>query len=366
MEPDVSIIVVVHNGAEYLTETISSLLAQDGELEIIIVDNGSTDNSVAIAQQFAQNSPAVKLIEQQNTGPSGGRNTGMRVATGRYLMFLDDDDALVPHSLHQVVTMADRENLDLCSFDSTPFRDPSATDGNWDKFKDYYTVTNSYERQTGLALMAQLRQQHEYRAVVWKYLISQELAKKLGTDPHLMVRRHSDELFTFAAFVAAERAAHTPIQVHRRRVRGGSLMTNATTANLTASADGYFAVYVQMLKIISALPSSLTPEVNESVAKIVNDVFLGCLRDRKLLPAKARTDLVSQYRYHDPLGVSQAIVVRDFERLQAVDRLLQLIQIDGVAKLVRAARRVSRWVSGLPQSFRWRGRTNLRNNNNRA
>jgi glycosyltransferase involved in cell wall biosynthesis len=91
--PLVSIIIPVFNSGEYLAETIESAMGQTWpNKEIIIVDDGSTDNSVSVAKEF--NDPAIRIFQQKNKGASTARNKGLAEAKGEYIQFLDADDLL--------------------------------------------------------------------------------------------------------------------------------------------------------------------------------------------------------------------------------------------------------------------------------
>ncbi len=95
--PDISVIIPVYNGGKYLAEAIESVLAQTLEpLEVIVVDDGSTDQSLEIAGNFV---PRVRIVSQENKGAGAARNTGIRVAKGAYLAFLDADDLWTPQKL---------------------------------------------------------------------------------------------------------------------------------------------------------------------------------------------------------------------------------------------------------------------------
>lgn len=93
---DISIIVPVYNVEKYLNCCIDSLLNQNfkGEYEIICVNDGSTDGSLQILQSYKEISKKVVIIDQKNKGLSGARNTGLKKAKGKYVMFLDSDDYL--------------------------------------------------------------------------------------------------------------------------------------------------------------------------------------------------------------------------------------------------------------------------------
>src|SRR5436305_1029668 len=89
-QPMISVIIPVYNGERYLGEAIESVLAQSYHwLEIILVDDGSTDGSATVAKQF---SPAVQVVRQPNLGAGAARNRGIALAQGEFLAFLDADD----------------------------------------------------------------------------------------------------------------------------------------------------------------------------------------------------------------------------------------------------------------------------------
>ena len=92
-----SVIVPVYNMEQYVGECIQSILNQSyTNLECIIVDDGSTDGSGVICDQYAEKDSRVKVYHQKNTGRSSARNVGVRHMTGRYLGFVDSDDVLLP------------------------------------------------------------------------------------------------------------------------------------------------------------------------------------------------------------------------------------------------------------------------------
>ena len=98
----VSAIIPVYNGATYLAEAIESVLAQTyPPLEVIVADDGSTDDSAAVAARFA---PAVQVFSQPNTGCGAARNLGVRHARGTHFAFLDADDDWMPGFLEKCVT----------------------------------------------------------------------------------------------------------------------------------------------------------------------------------------------------------------------------------------------------------------------
>ena len=92
---NVSIIIPVYNTAEYLEKCLESCINQSLEdIEIIIVDDGSTDDSFTIAEEYRKNLSNINIVRIENSGLSVARNTGLAMATGKYVFFCDSDDWL--------------------------------------------------------------------------------------------------------------------------------------------------------------------------------------------------------------------------------------------------------------------------------
>ena len=105
MNHKITVIVPVYNAEKYLEGCLESLAAQSirkAELEVLLVNDGSTDGSAVICQRWCKEHPWMRLINRTNGGPSAARNEGIRQAAGRYLMYLDSDDKLSPDSVRAV------------------------------------------------------------------------------------------------------------------------------------------------------------------------------------------------------------------------------------------------------------------------
>jgi glycosyltransferase involved in cell wall biosynthesis len=101
--PLVSVIVPTYNSAKYIEEALNSIFNQTfRDFEIIVVDDGSTDNTRQILEKYAQQ---IKYVCQANGGPSSARNTGIRLANGKYIAFLDADDLWFPEKLEKQIAL---------------------------------------------------------------------------------------------------------------------------------------------------------------------------------------------------------------------------------------------------------------------
>mgnify|MGYP001046389751 CR=1 FL=1 len=106
-EIGISIIVPVYNVEKYLAICIRSLLAQSYKnIEIILVDDGSTDTSGAICDKFAAQSSKIQVIHKKNGGLSSARNAGLAMAGGRYIGFVDSDDYVLPTMYEKLMDAA--------------------------------------------------------------------------------------------------------------------------------------------------------------------------------------------------------------------------------------------------------------------
>lgn len=115
----VSIIVPVYNSAEYIGECVESVLAQTYSCyELIMIDDGSQDDSREICERMCEQDERIRFIRQEHKGVSAARNTGMREARGEYIFFLDSDDAIHPLLVEECVKQIKngKAKLALCDF----------------------------------------------------------------------------------------------------------------------------------------------------------------------------------------------------------------------------------------------------------
>ena len=137
-QPKLSVIVPVYNVDKYLSKCVDSLLNQDiSNYEIILVDDGSTDSCPAICDDYAttyntsylthntfeghtshitHKTCSIRVIHQPNAGLSAARNSGIKIANGYYLMFVDSDDFIEPNVLGALMNQVERDNLDVLRY----------------------------------------------------------------------------------------------------------------------------------------------------------------------------------------------------------------------------------------------------------
>lgn len=111
--PKVSVIVPFYNSEEYLEQCLKSILDQTlFSFELILIDDGSTDQSLNICIKYAQRDSRIQIYKQSHKGPGPARNLGIKLANGKYLSFLDSDDFFEPNMLEKLYHCAERTNAE--------------------------------------------------------------------------------------------------------------------------------------------------------------------------------------------------------------------------------------------------------------
>ena len=133
----ISVIIPVYNVENYLRECIESVLNQTfRDFEVILVDDGSTDSSGDICDEYVEKDERVTVIHQKNGGLSVARNTGLSEANGKYVYFLDSDDYISENALATLLNIAENDSSDIVFFDAVSFTDT-----------DDFTVHQNYIRK---------------------------------------------------------------------------------------------------------------------------------------------------------------------------------------------------------------------------
>lgn len=114
-----SIIIPVYNAEKYVENLLQNFLKQNLEkVEIILVDDGSKDNSLKICNKYADKSESIVVTHQNNQGASAARNTGIGLAKGKYIAFVDSDDSIAEDYVENVCSICEKQQADLIQFDA--------------------------------------------------------------------------------------------------------------------------------------------------------------------------------------------------------------------------------------------------------
>lgn len=129
MRPEISVILIAHNEERHISEAIEGVLRQDfDDFELIIVDDGSTDSTGSLIQDFSQRDNRVKVHFQENAGSGPARNVGLRHAKGEYIAFVDADDVFDPYMLSKLHAAAKKDGADIAVCNASVFLDGTNED----------------------------------------------------------------------------------------------------------------------------------------------------------------------------------------------------------------------------------------------
>lgn len=148
-ELKLSIIVPVYNVEQYIRPCMESIFRQgldDSNFELILVNDGTQDNSFGVIADIIESHHNIRIIEQKNSGPSIARNNGIKIAKGQYLMFVDSDDLLVDYTVARLLDIAIEQSTDLLVGDFLRLTDEQIADGKYEVcLGDVINVKSGYE-----------------------------------------------------------------------------------------------------------------------------------------------------------------------------------------------------------------------------
>ena len=202
---DISVIVPVFNAEKYLEECLKSILAQTKDnIEIVIVDDGSTDNSPQIIDDYAANNKIIRVIHQNNMGVGTARANGIDASIGTYIGWVDADDMILPNMFEELYQLAQKENADYVYCDYDYFPEGISTKSKW--FKEYKGIKdgNFIDRNTQC----------------WNTLVKKELYENVRITQLL---REFGEYSWIAAMLHAKKIAFTKDKLYLYRVGHESL-----------------------------------------------------------------------------------------------------------------------------------------------
>ena len=218
---EISVIIPVYNIQQHLRECLDSVLGQSyPHLQVICVDDGSTDESPAILAEYAQKDPRVQVIRQQNAGPGAARNTGLEAATGEYVIFLDSDDWFEPDFLEKMVDTAVREGADVAICRAVEFDTNSGRElpSEWMMKKQYLPGKLAFDPQE----MADHLFQFTY-GMPWDKFYRRELLTSSGIR-YPALKNSEDLAFVYPTLLAAKRIAVVDeVLIHHRINRMASV-----------------------------------------------------------------------------------------------------------------------------------------------
>lgn len=239
-----SVIIPTYNVEKYIVECVDSLLRQvKAPNEIIIVNDGSTDGTLALIEQNYAHLSQVKVITIENGGLGNARDTGIALAQGEFLFFCDPDDVVVDGLVAELASVVEKHpRTDLFCFNSCVYEDGHIEITSPKVKHDQFGVQRPQE------VFMRLLSNGSYTSAVWNYVL-----RKSVIEQHKLrfVRRiHEDHNFTLSVFMKCQQAWVSRQVYYKQRIRSGSL-TNSTKGD-----EFFFQRYDAFMHAYNTLNSS--------------------------------------------------------------------------------------------------------------
>ncbi|MDN7242660.1 glycosyltransferase [Planococcus sp. N028] len=188
----VSIIVPVYNSESYIGNCITSILKQTYEnIEVLLIDDGSTDGSGKVCNAYAQSDNRIRVVHQENAGPSAARNKGIEAARGEYVQFVDGDDTIEPGMTEAMVeALGEQHQLVICGFNNVIEEDGRLVS---DETFCFYK-TGSFEKEEVLKFFGELYRDY-FIHFNWNKIYRSAIIMEHGLSFDTNVIRGEDMLF---------------------------------------------------------------------------------------------------------------------------------------------------------------------------
>lgn len=227
---DVSVIIPVYNTEKYLANCVDSVLQQYGvSLEIILVDDGSTDSSPYICNKYAEEHNNITAIHIQNSGPATAKNEGLKLAKGNYIALTDSDDKMEPQMLYKMMTAGHTYNADIicCNYKQI---DEQGKISHVNSTNQLYVLNH----EEGLI---HFFSKDKIYSQCWTKLYKRQLLQDhhIENDPGL--RTDEDFIFNIRAFVHAKSTVIVDEPLYMYTHRGNSLAHAFFKKNISQYID---------------------------------------------------------------------------------------------------------------------------------
>lgn len=209
----ISVVIPIYNVEKYIFRCIDSLQNQTyKDFELILIDDGSTDNSPSICDELEKKYSNIKVIHQDNSGPSIARNKGLEIANGNYITFVDSDDFVNNRYLECLINLIIKYDADLSCCEFQIFNDIKSIISPDENSKEYCF--------SGEKAISEMLYGNIHGTSACAILLKSKIAKEIKFQPNKL---HEDDLISFKYFGAANKVASTKKKLYYYYERDGSI-----------------------------------------------------------------------------------------------------------------------------------------------
>lgn len=273
-----SVIVPVYNTAEYLEECFESIFGQtQKEIEVIAINDGSTDNSLQVLKEIQKKYPQMIILSQKNKGLGETRNIGLELAKGEFIYFIDSDDCLINIALETCYSYAKKNQLDVVMFDANVF-------GNLRGEENSYDRTNIITEQKQVVNGVKFANKYWLKSFCPSACLIYTSAEFLRKNRLKFLSQiyYEDNEFYCKLIPLAKRIMYIPLMLYRRRFRSSSITTSSF--DIRHAND-----YLQIVQAINKQNHNIDMQL------IIHEVLLGMLK--RLITLCEENDLLNSLSF---------------------------------------------------------------------
>lgn len=231
----ISVIMPAYNAGKWIAEAIRNLLNQIfTDFELLVINDGSTDDTLSICERVAEKDPRVRIISQPNGGLCSARNLGLKNAKGEYYIMIDSDDKILPNALQKLHDAAKESNADIVvgGYETVDFGKQTRVTHKLPRVD--FAVNGNLNNANILSLLDQ-----RMLAPTWNKLIRREFVDFLFDNTYSI---NEDLLFSVTAFAKAARVAIIPDVVYEYYIRTTSSLSRKFHSETPGSLDAIWSV----------------------------------------------------------------------------------------------------------------------------
>lgn len=296
MEDLISIIIPVYNVENYLERAVNSVINQTyTNLEIILIDDGSKDNSGLICEEVAKRDKRIKVMHQENSGLSVARNVGIKNATGKYIGFVDSDD-LISNKMYEVLYSAIIDNnskISMCNY--IPFYKDSP------QFDEFYKC----EVMSSDEALKELMIDKKVRNFACNKLFDIELFSNIEFPAG---KRFEDIGTTFKLFLKVENLVYVDMRLYGYFVRADSITGNYNT---NATLDFIEMINYRYDYLMKDRPD-LSVYINLNRVNVANRYFIDIAKSKKLSVLR---DKAFKGKLYKELDIAKRLNTKDVKKI---------------------------------------------------
>ncbi|WP_020484331.1 glycosyltransferase family 2 protein [Methylomonas sp. MK1] len=299
----VSVVIPAYNVENYILESIYSLTNQSVKpKEIIVINDGSTDNTEKVVLEAFKGDSIVKVFSQENKGLGLARDYGVSLCAGDYIFCCDADDIVLPGLFEEFGNkLIENENMDMFCFSAELFYESGIKE-------DKLCHHNSDWLENGLAAAFDLIDRGNYTAAVWTYILKRKII--IDNTLQFSKRIHEDHVFTMKAYLLSKVTYRTKEKFYSIRVRAGSLTRSKINIDFVANR---LEAFNEALAVLDSVKVCEGYEIGRIRAKYINSALFSlidmCVSSFNYLP-NIVLETIKTYRYNQSNSLKEMLLLR--------------------------------------------------------